>query len=188
MNSPDSLVAGCVHGRFQPPHKEHLQYIMAAKEKVNKLIIGITQPNPAALAPCDINPHRQERSSNPMSYEERCEAISLMLVESGLRENDYEFMPFPIDDSEKLSKLLSKDIICFTTIRDEWNLHKVSILKDLGYNVDVLWDKRGQAGIAGTLIRQQIRQGLNDWQNYVHPSVVDYLINKKIVDRIRSEI
>ena len=34
---------GSVHGRFQPPHNGHLEYILAAKVQVKFLWIGIAR-------------------------------------------------------------------------------------------------------------------------------------------------
>ena len=38
---------GVVCGRFQIFHNEHLQYVMAAKEQCEHLIVGITSPDPS---------------------------------------------------------------------------------------------------------------------------------------------
>ena len=37
---------GVVCGRFQIFHNEHLQYVMAAKEQCEHLIVGIASPDP----------------------------------------------------------------------------------------------------------------------------------------------
>ena len=36
---------GVVHGRFQPLHLKHMEYILAAKMRCRKLYIGITNPD-----------------------------------------------------------------------------------------------------------------------------------------------
>lgn len=36
---------GVVHGRFQPLHLKHMEYILAAKVRCRKLYIGVTNPD-----------------------------------------------------------------------------------------------------------------------------------------------
>lgn len=38
------IKTGVVHGRFQPLHLKHMEYILAAKMRCQKLYIGITNP------------------------------------------------------------------------------------------------------------------------------------------------
>lgn len=187
MKQPTYLAdVGCVHGRFQPPHLDHLEYIIEAKKRVRKLLIGVTQPDTDALERCDVSPHRQSRSSNPLTYIERCLAIELMLEAEGFKRSEYDFEKFPIDKPEELVKVLPRSVLCLTTIRDNWNLHKLSVLEDLGYKVHVLWDRRDKPGIAGTIIRRKIHEGMDDWQQFVHPAVANYLLASGILARIRA--
>lgn len=177
---------GCVHGRFQPPHLEHLEYIQEALKRTEFLTIGITQPNSVRLDECNADPHRAWPSENPMTYDERCDCIQAMLAAQGVDQDRYEFIPFPIDRPVDLLAALDSDVVCFTTIRDHWNLKKISILESLGFSVEVLWDKLNVKGISGTEIRQRIRFGDDTWRSDVHPAVVDRLEALGVVARIRA--
>ncbi|MEC5397367.1 hypothetical protein [Uliginosibacterium sp. H1] len=178
---------GCVHGRFQPLHLDHLEYILAAFDKANRLIIGITQPDVGNLKECVQDPHRSIRAENPLTYEERCEAIAEAIVGSGVNRNRFEFTAFPIDQPNLLSSLVPLSVVCFTTIRDSWNREKINRLLDTGYKVEVLWDRSGQTGIAGTNIREMIRSGNEQWQQLVPATVSAYLTRNRILDRIRNQ-
>lgn len=174
----------CVHGRFQPPHRDHLEYIVAALDRATHVLIGITQPDPTNLEECSVNPHRARPNDNPLSYAERCMCIQAMLVANGYDASSFSFTPFPIDKAETLINYVKKDIPCLTTIRDEWNLKKIEVLKAHGYTVDVLWDRRGMPGIAGTIIREKIRAGDSSWSELVHPAVENLIVTEGLLGKI----
>jgi cytidyltransferase-like protein len=179
------IPVGCVHGRFQPPHLEHLEYIEEALNRCETLIIGITQPDTERLDACAVDPHRAIPAENPLSYEQRCDCIRDMLVARGVDKSRFSFMQFRIDKRDELARELSHHVVCFTTIRDSWNLEKIHILKELRYRVDVLWDKRDQPGISGTEIRRRIRLGDESWKQLVHPAVAERLEKTELLARIR---
>lgn len=94
---------GCVHGRFQPPHKGHLNYIRDAKARCEVLYIGITQPDIESLAFCAADEHRSARGSNPLTFAERAECLRRMLSEHGYYERrHYIIIPFDIDVPDML--------------------------------------------------------------------------------------
>ena len=178
------ILHGCVHGRFQPPHLEHLEYIQAALTQVDHLYIGIAQPDAPHLDECADDPHRSLAPDNPLTYVERCEAIEKMLTSVGVHREKYSFTKFPIDRPAELPNYVPTSVVCFTTIRDEWNHRKIEKLKAQGYTVQVLWDKSDEQGISGTEIRKQIRASDDSWQEKVHPAVVGYLNSAYLIDRI----
>ncbi len=156
---------GCVHGRFQPFHNEHLEYVLAAKKKCRYLLVGITRYD---HQPCQLgDSHRGTIAANPFNYRERSLMIKEALLGAGLQYGEFDITPFPIDNTESLSAFIPKFFVCYTTIREPWNIEKVHILKDEGYNVDVLWDKCGEKKISGTFIRQLIRQDNPHWKSLV---------------------
>ena len=42
---------GMIHGRFQPFHNGHLEYMRGAAERSDELWVGITNPDPARIMP-----------------------------------------------------------------------------------------------------------------------------------------
>jgi len=185
MSKESILDKGCVHGRFQPPHLDHMEYILAALERVEHLIIGIAQPNAPFLDDCAADPHRALPEDNPLTYVERCTAIEKMLSGVGTSRDRYSFSPFPIDRPDELPSHVPTTITCFTTIRDEWNKKKIQILRERGYEVHVLWDKSNENGISGTDIRRRIRSSDAIWKDSVHPAVAGYLDSEHLLDRIK---
>lgn len=184
LREPDHEV-GCVHGRFQPPHREHLDYMLGAKARCRHLIIGITQPDITHLSNSPLKPHRATPASNPLTYEERCEAIGLMLVDAGVAADSFSFMRFPIDSPDDLSTVLSSEVRCYTTICEPWNRHKMSVLTDLGYDVAVLWDHSQARNVTGTAIRQKMYYSDVSWHDDVPPPVVHFLERIELPGRIR---
>ncbi|HJR07726.1 MAG TPA: hypothetical protein VJ842_10730 [Pyrinomonadaceae bacterium] len=173
MNTPtnkhEKFKDASVHGRFQVPHNDHLKYILAAKQRCDFLWIGIARPDIREQIPCDIAKHRMDRLSNPLTYFERTGIVSEMLVEAGVNEAEFGFVPFPIDQPDRLSDFIPTSIPCFTTICDEWNEHKVEVLRNLGYEVIILWENRNPL-ITGRKVRELIRGGSGAWRSMVPPA------------------
>ena len=53
---------GMIHGRFQPFHNGHLEYMRGAAEQSDELWVGITNPDPARILPEASDPARTCRS------------------------------------------------------------------------------------------------------------------------------
>ncbi len=172
---------GCVNGRFQPPHKGHREYILAAKEYCDFLWVGITHYDLLQKNECEIAPHRSEASANPLTYYERAFLLSKMLLAEGIPESSFGFTPFPIDEPSHLWQFLPTTVTCFTTIYEPWNKHKIKILEDLGYTVHVLWERKlEEKAFSGRKIRDSIRQGNTDWEAAIPASIVPDIKNVHI--------
>src|SRR6266446_4753274 len=169
----EPVPVGCVNGRFQPPHNGHLEYIKAAKDCCDFLWIGITQYDLLKKKDCVVAPHRSEASANPLTYYERIGLLSKMLLAEGIADNSFGFVPFPIDDPDHLSQFVPTDVICFTTIYEEWNREKIQLLEDRGYNVRVLWERKLDAKLfSGGKIRDAIRKGDSKWEKSVPAAIL----------------
>jgi cytidyltransferase-like protein len=169
MNSAPStsehLPVGCVNGRFQPPHNGHREYILAAKERCDFLWLGITHYDLLKKNECEIAPHRADPASNPLTYYERIILLTKMLLAEGIPQASFGFVPFPIDEDSHLTQFMPTTVVCFTTIYEEWNKRKIKVLEDLGYKVNVLWDRSGkEKQFSGGKIRASIRAGKTDWE------------------------
>lgn len=182
----DEFTVACVHGRFQPPHLEHLEYMKAALSKVDLLLIGIAQPDAPKLDACDADPHRAQAEDNPFTFDQRREAIVRMLTAEGVDPTSYEVVPFPIDRPDELPTIVPTTVRCFTTIMSDWNLTKIHRLENLGYHVEILWDRRGAPQITGRDIRHKIRSGDATWRSLVHAAVSKYLEESGLIDRMRA--
>lgn len=179
----NKLSVASAHGRFQPLHKGHMEYLMAAKEKCEFLWVGITQYNIRLLQGSPSDPHRELPQDNPLTYFERVELISSALLDAGLQRDEFGLLPFPIEAPDQLSDFLPIDIPVFTTIYDEWNRHKINLLRDAGYTVIVLWE-RDHKQFKGSDVRNGILQDNHTWIDLVPTATVRAVYKHKLRDRL----
>lgn len=173
---------GIIHGRFQLFHNDHLNYALLAKERCKKLIVGITSPENAALIREEIDPHRSEAVSNPFTYFERYEMIKLALLEAGIKREDFEIVPFPIERPEILYNYVPLSATSFFTIYDDWGYEKLHRLGNLGYGTYVLFDKREKA-MCSTEIRRKIVSG-TEWKDMVPNAVYKYIVENGLAEKV----
>lgn len=183
-----------VHGRFQPFHFQHFEYILSAKQRCDFLYIGITRSDPSLVSKSLVAPHRANPEANLLTYHERTEMISQCLLSEGFNMAEFCFVPIPIDKPEYLPYFMDTDVKCFTTTCDEWNLHKISILEEMGYKVESLIDRRGDQTqkiyISGSMIRGMLLKNDKAWMSMVSPIVARYLTKidyqNRLIDCSRS--
>lgn len=173
---------GFIHGRFQLFHNDHLQYALLAKERCKRLIVGITSPENAALIREEVDPHRSEAASNPFTYYERFNMIKLALLEAGVRREDFEIVPYPIERPEILYNYVPLNATSFFTIYDKWGYEKLERLGALGYGTVVLFDDR-EKKMCSTDIRQKILEGI-DWKDMVPNAVYNYIIENGLTEKV----
>lgn len=178
---------GIVHGRFQIFHKDHLKYLLKAKERCEHLIVGICNPEVDLTKYTSANPHRSKKSSNPLTYFERMECIRDSLIEAGVKKEDFDIVPFPINFPEKIFNYAPKDAKYYLTIYDEWGEEKLKTLRDdLGLDVEVLWKVTlEEKGISSSDVRKSIQLG-EDFREYVPNAVYNYIKNNKLDVRIKE--
>jgi nicotinamide mononucleotide adenylyltransferase len=172
------------HGRFQPLHNEHVEYLLKAKDCCDFLWIGITLPDVRTHA----NPLGRERerpTSNPLTYFERTKIIRSAMLESGLAPHSFECVPFPIETPLSLPNFLPLDVSCLTTVCEDWNKEKIDVLQKCGYSVHVLFE-RSSKQITGFQIRQLILNDDAAWERLVPRSVAATLKQLDIKSRLEK--
>lgn len=175
---------GFIHGRFQLFHNDHLRYALLAKQQCEKLIVGITSPENASLIREEVDPHRSEAASNPFTYYERFNMVKLALLGAGLKREDFEIVPYPIERPEILYNYVPLGATSFFTIYDDWGYEKLNRLKNLGYGTVVLFDTREKA-MCSTEIRQKMVNGDN-WKQMVPEAVYHYVVENNLVDKVKQ--
>lgn len=173
---------GFIHGRFQLFHNDHLNYALLAKEQCKKLIVGITSPENATLIREEVDPHRSEASANPFTYYERYNMVKLALLEAGVKREDFEIVPYPIERPEVLSNYVPLTATSFFTIYDRWGYEKLERLKSLGYGTVVLFDDR-EKKMCSTDIREKIAFG-TEWKDMVPNAVYKYIIENRLTEKV----
>lgn len=181
------LGVGSAHGRFQPFHNGHLEYICASLAQAEHLYIGITQYQSDRLVVVDTPDavHRGERYNNPLTYFERVITVQAALDAAGVGRDRYTTMPFPVEEPDALSQFLPPQVPIYTTIYDEWNRQKVRRLSEAGYDVRVLWERTHKA-VVGHEIRDLMRCKDARWKTCVPAATTSLLESFNIASRLRS--
>ena len=178
---------GVVHGRFQGLHLKHMEYLLAAKMRCRLLYVGITHPDifacPAA-SPLDV--HGTLVRDNPLAYIERYEMIRDSLLEFGVKREEFEIIPFPVDRPDVLAQYAPADAVYYMSICGEWDREKEKILSSLGLKTEILWERDAEEkGITGTELRTLIA-GDGSWRQYMPKAAAEYLTEHGLDERIKN--
>ncbi len=73
-----------VHGRFQPFHNGHLEYLRGAAERSDEVWVGITNPDPTRIKEEPSDPLRHLPESNPYTYAERLLMVKAAAADAGI--------------------------------------------------------------------------------------------------------
>ena len=176
---------GFIHGRFQLFHNEHLQYALDAKKRCERLIVGITSPENAALIREEVDPHRSNACDNPFAFYERFEMVKAALLGAGIPREDFEIVPYPIERPEVLPNYIPLSATSFFTIYDQWGYEKLHRLSELGYDTFVI--PRGDKGMCSTEIRTKIVDD-EDWKYMVPEAVFNYIIENNLTEKVKQAL
>lgn len=175
---------GMVHGRFQPFHHEHLEYVLYGITHSEKCIIGITQPYINNISECSIAPHRGKKEGNPYSFDERKDMIHLSLQALGVERARYEIVAFDIDNAEaripELISSLGNKPVQFVKIFSEWELHKKEVFERHALEVRVVREEANlysPKNVTGTLVRELICSKRN-WRDFVPPGTQAVILKR----------
>jgi len=152
MNSPpesDGETVGHVHGRFQPFHREHLEYAAWAAGECDRLIVGVTNADPSHVRTENADPKRHEPRHNPFRYHERHRMIRAAV--DGALAVPVRIMPFPINRPELWDHYAPADAVHFVNVLEEWHEVKADRLREHGRTVRT---KRGTRTVSGSEIRR----------------------------------
>ena len=178
---------GVVHGRLQWLQLKHMEYLLAAKMRCRLLYVGITHPDifacPAA-SPLDV--HGTLVRDNPLAYIERYEMIRDSLLEFGVKREEFEIIPFPVDRPDVLAQYAPADAVYYMSICGEWDREKEKILSSLGLKTEILWERDPEEkGITGTELRALIA-GDGSWRQYMPKAAAEYLTEHGLDERIKN--
>ena len=120
---------GVVNGRFQVLNLKHMEYILAAKMRCQKLFIGLTNPDTLHTRDSVNDENRSAKSANPLTYYERYEMIRGAMREFKVPDSEYDILPFPINCPEYILQYVPKDATFYLGICDEWDEEKYKILR-----------------------------------------------------------
>ena len=165
-----------IHGRFQPFHNGHLEYLRGAAAQSEEVFVGITNPDPTRIREERSDPLRHLPESNPFSYVERLLMVTAVAEDEGIR---VHVIPFPVNEPELWKAYVPDGVTQYLRLFSEWGGTKLDRMRDAGYDVVVL-DEGLEKEISGADVRAAIRAGTN-WEELVPPGVVRVI---KSLDRL----
>src|SRR6476660_2465087 len=111
---------GMIHGRFQPFHNGHLEYMRGAAERSDELWVGITNPDPARILPEASDPARHLPESNPYTYEARLLLVKAAARGLGLDPGRVHVSPFPGSGPDLWSAYVPEGITRYLRLCSAW--------------------------------------------------------------------
>jgi nicotinamide-nucleotide adenylyltransferase len=160
---------GMIHGRFQPFHRGHLEYLRGAATRCDELYVGITNPDPSRIRPEPSDRARHLPESNPWSYAERLLMVKSAAADLGLDLARVHVIPFPVNEPELWPAYVPDGVTQYLRLFSDWGGTKLDRLRDAGYEVIVL-DEGTEKEISGAEVREALREG-GDWESLVPPGV-----------------
>jgi cytidyltransferase-like protein len=164
---------GMVHGRFQPFHLGHLEYLRGAAARCDEVFVGITNPDPQRIKPEASDPLRHLPESNPYTYVERLLMVKAGAADAGIGLERLHVIPFPVNEPELWHAYVPGDVVQFIRLFSDWGGTKLDRLREAGYEVVVL-DEGAEKTISGAEVREALRTD-GDWERLVPPRVASVL-------------
>jgi len=162
-----------IHGRFQPFHNGHLEYLRGAAERSDEVWIGITNPDPERIKPEASDPLRHLPESNPFSYAERLLMVKAAAEDLGLEQAIVHVVPFPVNEPELWPAYVPEGVTQYLRLFSAWGGTKLERLREAGYEVVIL-DQGAEKQLSGIEVRAALRDG-GDWETLVPAGVARVL-------------
>lgn len=160
---------GMIHGRFQPFHLGHLEYLRGAAERSDEVFVGITNPDPSHVKPEASDPVRHLPESNPYTYVERMLMVKAAAADAGIAGERLHVIPFPVNTPELWEAYVPRDVVQYIRLFSDWGGTKLDRLRAAGFEVVVL-DEGAEKELSGSDVRAAIRDG-RAWEQLVPPGV-----------------
>jgi len=167
------IARGMIHGRFQPFHNGHLEYLRGAAEHSGEIWIGITNPDPARVKLEESDPLRHLPESNPFSYADRLLMAKAAAAELGLDPAAVHVIPFPVNEPELWPAYVPEGVTQYLRLFSEWGGTKLERLRNAGHEVVIL-DEGTEKQVSGADVRKALRDG-GDWERLVPAGVAEVI-------------
>lgn len=173
-----------IHGRFQPLHLGHLEYLLAGVARCHTLVVGITNPDPWTTTEEATDPDRGRPESNPATFYERYLMVEAALAEERVAGDRLRIVPFPHSFPERLAHYAPPGAVYLLTVYDAWGDAKLGRFQALGLRTEVMW-RRTDKPISGSRVRRAIAAG-EQWEHLVPGAVARVIKECGIDERIRG--
>jgi cytidyltransferase-like protein len=155
-----------IHGRFQPFHNGHLEYLRGAAARSDEVFVGITNPDPQRVKQEASDPLRHLPESNPFTYVERLLMVEAVAEDEAIRAH---VIPFPVNEPELWPAYVPAGVTQYLRLFSEWGGTKLDRMREAGYDVVVL-DEGAEKELSGADVRAALRSG-SGWESLVPPGV-----------------
>jgi len=173
-----------IHGRFQPLHVGHMEYLLAGKQLCDTLVIGITNPDPWTTGHEESDLKRGTPEANPCTFYERYLMVEGAMLNAGIPCAAFRIVPFPHSYPERLRYYSPPGALFLLSIYDRWGETKLERFRKVGLAVHVLW-RREKKVTSGSEIRELICTG-GPWESLVPSSTARVIREFGIDQRIRQ--
>jgi cytidyltransferase-like protein len=151
-----------IHGRFQPFHNGHLEYLLGAAARSDEVFVGITNPDPSRIKEEPSDPLRHLPESNPFSYVERLLMVQAVAEDEGIRAH---VIPFPVNEPELWPAYVPRGVTQYLRLFSDWGGTKLERMRAAGYEVEIL-DEGVAKEISGADVREAMRED-RGWESLV---------------------
>lgn len=160
------MTRGMIHGRFQPFHNGHLEYLLGAAARCEVVFVGITNPDPSRIREEASDPLRHLPESNPFSYVERLLMVQAVADDEGIRAH---VIPFPVNEPDLWDAYVPAGVTQYLRLFSDWGGTKLDRMREAGYEVEIL-DQGAEKQLSGADVRAAMREG-GEWEALVPPAV-----------------
>lgn len=185
-STPTHSVAA-IHGRFQPFHSGHMQYLLLALAQTDSLFVGVTNPDaPLGGVAEATDPARHHPHNNPLTYAQR-RTLILAAVRAHvprISTSRITIVPFDVSGNPNTwSATIPLRAVQLVAPHDEWDREKAERFARAGYAVDYLPTQENR--VTATQVRALIRSGDSRWRNLLPSGVIRALEELDLIDSIR---
>jgi len=163
---------GMILGRFQPFHLEHLRYFRLAWEQSERVIVGITNPDPSTILADESSDHRHLADENPLTFIERLTMIQDTLRAEGYPMERIYIVPLPIHHPDRWRHYIPTGTVLYVVTYTAWERKKAEGLRASGYEVVEVDNLKKE--ISGQQVRSLFRSN-GDWEKLVPPAVASFI-------------
>lgn len=148
-----------VHGRFQPFHNEHLQYVLEGLTRGGgTLIVGVTNPFPESDPEGCFSgdDHRHDGDANPYSFLERARMVKRSLAEEGADLSQILVIPFHLDMLDHYTSF-AREVEMLVNVLEDWDEEKCRRFDAAGFSVARFHRPRT---MSGSQVREMLNAGI----------------------------
>lgn len=171
---------GCVTGRFQPVHAQHLELFGIALAECEHLVVAVTNPDRAAHHREHTSAHRHTAAANPFTYYERVRLLEVALTHAGLAGRT-TIVPFDLTRPEAWPSYVPLAARQFVRAFSDWERQKAQWFAQAGYVVEVLEGDPADR-LSASDIRGAMRAGGSEWHAMV-PAATTPLLDELLARR-----